>query len=357
MTGAGRSALWLTTNPGLEAVAAEELAERVRAAGLDAAVEWVRDVVRGRALLRSTLPVAELLAMARRLRSVHHLVRPVAEVALPAGAELKTIARALRETPITEMAGAPPFRITAKRRGAHAFNSLEVARVAGAAVIEATGAPVDLENPVVEVRVDVIDELCVIGVQHTRTALSLRHARPYRQRVSLKPNVAYAMLRLAALDRPPAAVADPFCGAGTIMLEAADLFPETELWAGDWDARAVAGTRANLAAAGVLGRSHVRHMDALRMRRTLPPAGIDLVVANPPFGRRLGRGVKFHGFFRRWLDEARAVVRPGGRIAVLTAKRRAFEAAVRRKSGLRLRHHRVVETSGLFPGIFVVDRL
>merc|ERR1711937_583702 len=49
-----------------------------------------------------------------------------------------------------------------------------------------------------------------------------RHFARYRNAVTVKTNLAYAMVRLANLQ-PGNTLLDPFCGSGTLLLEALEM--------------------------------------------------------------------------------------------------------------------------------------
>ena len=351
------SELAVTTNPGLESLVLDELRDRLAETGGEAeALAELSGAMRGRVHMRYAGERETLLRAARRLRSAHHLLRPVASFPLTPGRELADVEAGLAEADVVEMVGGPAFRITSERQGSHAFTSHDLQRVAGAVVAERYEAPVDLEGFAVEVTVDVVDQWCAVAVRHTHDALSRRHPQRYLPRVSLKPNVAYALVRLAELPPDTGAVLDPFAGSGTVLLEAGAVLPQAQLWGGDWDPRSVAGARANLAAWDLADRAHMTELDARHMSEALTAGPFDAIITNPPFGRRLGKGVSFAGFYARILAEAHAVLRPGGRLALLVGKRGAFHVALERTGGFRIRHTRVIDVSRLFPAIYILER-
>ena len=89
--------------------------------------------------------------------------------------------------------------MTTKRNGRHEFTSIDVQRVAGAALGRHYDCAVDLQHPDVNVRVDVYDRICLVGLQLTRRALSKCYRRRFQPRTALKAPVAYALLQWARL--------------------------------------------------------------------------------------------------------------------------------------------------------------
>ena len=327
----------------------------------------------GRALRRSGGQVAgeadcsagELLAVAGRMRSIYHVLQELARFRLDepvaAADPLERIRRELREREIPQLREAASFRVSCNRGGRHPFGSLEVQREAGAILRDRYGTRVDLEGYQLEVRVDILESDCRLRLQLTRGGLDRRFRRIYQPRVTLKTPVAWALLRLARLEALPAAaprrLLDPFCGSGTIPIEAALLRPELEIMAGDRDPAAVEGTRRNAGGAGVGGRVEARLMDARDLGDLFPEGHFGAIVTDPPFGVRAGQSIDFADLYRKLVAGAHRVLAPNGRMALLVGRRRrAFTRAVFEHGGFSIRHARNVETSGIFPMLFVLER-
>lgn len=349
--------LHFTTNPGLEDIAAEEFAAQLQDAGLAGADLQLRPWdLAGHVLARHPGSFAELWPLLSQMRSIHHLLRPLHSFSLPPTEPLAAIQEHLREVEISGLLEARSFRVTTQRTGSHGFSSLDVQREAGAVLVERCGRPVDLDDPGLEVRVDVHGQTCLVGLQLTPAALSKRHPRPYLPRATLRANVAYALLHLARLTGEPGALLDPFCGSGTILLEAATVVPQLELYGSDLDPRAVEGARRNLQVAGLADLVHLQQADACRLCQVYPGARFRAIVTNPPYGVRLGLHLDFSSFYRVFLEQAMEVLAPGGRLVLLVWKHAVFGRMLHRLAGFRVLHQRVVETGGIFPRVFVLER-
>lgn len=117
------------------------------------------------------------------------------------------------------------FAVRAKRYGEHRFTSMDVADRVGQAVIDRIRSrrgdrlPVDLDEPEVIVRVMLRGERLTVSLDTTGRSLHRRGYRRNRHPAPLNPTVAHALLRLAGWSGE--ALLDPFCGAGTIPIEAA----------------------------------------------------------------------------------------------------------------------------------------
>lgn len=351
------SRLTLTTNPGLEDVVTAEIGERAADVGLDrAALAFPDSGVGGRVRVDLPLTAAGVRTLALSLRSIHHVLRHVMTFPLPTAGALDEVYRRLYALDWPELDSTTPFRVTSARHGQHDFTSQQLQAAAGAALQARTGAPVDLQGYAVNVQVDAVGELCTVGVRWTERPLGLRFERPFNRRVALKPPVAYALLRLAAGDRSPRRLLDPFCGTGTILLEAGELLPALELVGSDVSRACVDGAARNLERAGRAQRARLLHGDARQLALQHPPESFDLIATNPPYGRKLGRGIRFARFYGDLLAAARAVAVPGARLGLLVGKRGAFRVALQRTGGWRLRHVRIVDMNRVHAGLFVLER-
>jgi len=356
---AAHTPLLFTVNMGLEDVVVNEFRERAEAAGLD--VTDTDDApfgLQSYALAEVKADPETALDVARQMRSVHHVLAPLYTFTLPENGDtaLQVIHDTVESLDVAAMEDADTFRATTVRQGTHDFSSMDVQRVAGGGLDAHYNAAVDLEDYDVEVRVDVHDDRCLVSTQHTREALSRRQLEGYQPRAALKANVAYALLRLAHLDAPPDVLLDPFCGSGTILLEAADLWPETQCYGNDWDEEAVAGARKNVERAGLTDRITIREGDVWHLAERFEDVTADLIVTNPPFGVRMASSMDFFPFYRRVLGQMAEVLRPGGTVVMLVLRQGPFNAALDESDAFISRHVRAIEIGGLYPYVFVLER-
>ena len=205
-------------------------------------------------------------------------------------------------------------------------------------------------------------DVCTISAD---TSGALLHRRGYRLavgRAPLRETLAAAMLRGAAWD-PATPLLDPMCGSGTIAIEAAMLarriapglhrrfaaeqWPTSDpaVWeaaraaaraeilpqapapivASDRDAGAIANATANAARAGVA--ADITFRCAPLSALTWPEGAGGLLLANPPYGVRVGETQGLRDLFARLGQLVRAHG-AGWRVALLSADRR-LEGAVR----------------------------
>lgn len=349
--------LRFTSNLGIEDIVEQEFRDRATAAGCQVSnIEQKPFSLDGQLLVESQAPPQQLYEVAFQMRSVFHLMHHRYEFSMIGSELLDTIYQELLHLDIPEMESATAFRVTTQRSGQHLFNSMEVQQVAGAALVERYGTTVDLENYDLNVRVDVFNRLCLVSIQLTDTALDQRKPQAWQPRVTIKTTMAYAMLQLCQLE-PQGRLLDPFCGSGTILVEAATLYPELELYGSDRFPGAIAGAKANLEAAGLSERAQIQNLDARTLAEGYPPNYFHGIVTNPPFGIHLGAKLDFFGLFLRLIRGAEIVLQPNCRLVILVGKGKgAFKKVIRRSETFEIDQQRVVETGDIYPHLFVCQR-
>ena len=251
-------------------------------------------------------------------------------------------------------------------------------RVAGA-IADRLGAPPvvqagseEAETPLAQlVLVRLLRDQCTISLDSSGALLHQRGYRLASAKAPLRETLAAGMLLAAGWDNT-APLLDPFCGSGTIAIEAALLagrlapgrnrrfafmdWPDydAELWeqllaaaqaeaeqagppaiiqASDRDAGAVAAAQENAARAGVAGAIEItqRAVSAIA-----PPAGPGWVVTNPPYGVRLAEHGDLRNLYAQFGNTLRARC-PGWQVAFLSADPR-----LQRSTGLAFDEARAV---------------
>lgn len=368
------------TNPGLEDVLASEARTRLSGRrGWEGLTVEPRPADRtGWVALRTEAGVAPDPAVFHELRTTYEVVHVTAEAELPPGSMADGAAFCAAVAAVADRARLPDIppeaaiAVRCRRVGDHPVGSPEVERAVGTVVVRRLGNPVRLKTPDVIVRADLDGGRMTIGAVVAGPELDRRYAWIYRPRVTLSTVVAAAVLYLLEDPRwgtyppdghavlpptPDGAILDPFCGSGTVALEAAAI-SGSPVFASDLSREAVAGTRANVAVNGFGGRVAVRQQDATRLAAAYQSCGITRVACNPPFGVRLGRRIDYHAFYRDLLAGAAAVVPPGGRLALLASRRRGrFNRVVRESPDWHLAAAHLIEIGGVYPAIFVLQRL
>lgn len=199
---------------------------------------------------------------------------------------------------------------------------------------------VDRGEPDLRIHLHLSDGLTTLSLDSTGEQLSHRGYRPRGGPAPLAENLAAGVLLLAGYDGTEPLL-DPLCGTGTIAVEAALIATRTppglrrefafERWsvhdlelfqevtrvashehrdapapivARDRDDRAVQAARRNLKAAWMNRWVEVERRDALDLE--LPWSGGGVIVANPPYGKRLGDVKRLRGFYKRLGDQLKS---------------------------------------------------
>ena len=327
--------LFLAAPPGLELQLLEEARER----GFDApvAVPGGVEVAGGwAAAMRANLHLAVASRVLARLASF----RAVHPAQLDKRARKVDWRAALRAD--------VPVRIEATSRRSRVYHAgAVVSRIAGA--VEAVGIPVRPDaDDAVRLVVRLEDDLCTISVDTSGAPLHRRGSKQAVGKAPIRDTMAAGLLRAAGWDGT-SPVVDPMCGSGTFVLEAvaraADLPPgrgrsfaferlarfDAASWdamrrvdgavpkavfaGSDRDAGAVAAAAGNAARAGVAGWTR---FDRHAVSDAAPPEGPPgLVIVNPPYGGRVGKGPLFglYAAFGRTMRERFA----GWRVAMVTS--------------------------------------
>ncbi len=193
---------------------------------------------------------------------------------------------------------------------------------------------VNTKNPEVRIHVFLTDQQATIYLDTSGEALYLRGHKLAKVGAPLKENLAAGILSLSGWQ-PGTPLLDPMCGSGTFLLEAAQMALDDapglsrepgefgfeqlksfdaglwrnlqraaaerrreattlQLFGSDIDADAVARTRQNLAGAGLDGLVTLERADLLARSA---PADSGVMVANPPYGERLGSEEELAAFY------------------------------------------------------------
>lgn len=365
--------IYVTTAPGLEDVSAEE----VESFGFK-----VKEVRRGKGrvfLEGDELTVVKLNYLARTVERVLILLR------FERFESLDDIYRIVRDIDFSFIKPDQSFAIRPSRVGEHDFTSLDVGRVAGQAVIdsyvESRGVrlKVNLDEPDVIIRVDVINDEIYVGLDTTGDyALHRRGYRIYDHPAPLNPVIASALVMLSQWKCDEILI-DPMCGSGTILIESAMMcrnippqklredFQFTRIWGyellervkrevfeNDVDLNLVGierfrkhliGARMNSDRAGVLDTIDYVQGDATRL--CLKKG--DVIVTNPPYGLRIARKGMIEKLYEGFLESASFA----SRLVVITAEHKILREKAERL-GYRIEEERWVRYGGLNTKVFVL---
>jgi len=179
-----------------------------------------------------------------------------------------------------------------------------------------------------------------------------------RAPASTTPVIAAVMIRLAKIE-PGHTLLDPFCGAGTLLVEALR-GPAGHLLGADHDRRWIQATGRNLE----LARERIDRTDSAATpitlwrgdARHLPlrDGSVDRIVSNLPFGKRVGSHRHNLTLYPDVLREYARVLTRSGRAVLLTEDKRLFAQSVQRTRGIRVIKEIEFATGGAHPSAYVI---
>jgi hypothetical protein len=179
--------------------------------------------------------------------------------------------------------------------------------------------------------------------------LTQRFGELLRTPASTNPVVAAVMIRLAKIE-PGQLVVDPFCGAGTLLVYAAEMARPGRLVGLDTQSRWLRMAAENLTRRGHPGglvRADAAHIP-------MGTGTVHRVVANLPFGKRVGSHRVNAQLYPAALAEIARVLPGGGRAVLLTDDKRLFRETVQRTRLVRVVKEIVLERGGLHPSAYVL---
>jgi tRNA (guanine6-N2)-methyltransferase len=212
------------------------------------------------------------------------------------------------------------FDVVASIEGRRSYNRFAVERSIGLAigpVLGATFAERDGDSPAgadsdFTVRAFIRRDQATIAVRLGRRPL---HRRPYK--VSTSPGTLHppAAAALVAIGAPSAGtLADPFCGDGTIPIEAALARPQLHVIGSDIDPVRVRNARENAGRAGVA--VDVRLADAAAFAGSV--SDVTAIVTNPPWNQAVSASGQLRASGLEFLDFFAAGLRPDGVVCCVT---------------------------------------
>jgi predicted RNA methylase len=175
-----------------------------------------------------------------------------------------------------------------------------------------------------------------------------------RAPASTNPVIAAVMVRLAKVE-PGQTLLDPCCGAGTLMVAAAEQTDAAQLIASDHDRHWSGVTATNLSRRALPATAPVTTVLRADMRALpLADTSIDRIVANLPFGKRVGSHAGNVELYPKVLSELARLLPRKGRAVLLTEDKRLFTQSVQRTRGIRVIKEITFTTGGAHPSAYVV---
>ncbi|MCI0642684.1 MAG: RNA methyltransferase [Gemmataceae bacterium] len=359
-------ALYAMVHPGLEAIAAEEIAEtlggEVKKSGLGIVVFRLADIDRDVLNLRTTEDVfllawgtdelsyraVDLERMRRwtdkdadwaRLLQIHHGIRPKPK-------------------------GRPTYRLVVQKSGTHAYRRVDARKALARGLTGKLPASWNHaeENAAVEIWLTIQGATAICGLRLSDRSMRHRTYKVEHFPASLRPTLAAAMVRLADL-KPMQTILDPLCGAGTILAEAALATRGRHLhsvggegshslpspWGRGVGGEGPGGWNLTLLGGDIEPRhvhfaeANLRKLASVQLStwdaRDLPLEGasVDRIICNPPFGKQLSSPGEIGPLYRALVREWDRALKKRGRVVVLVAEASEIKGAAQSAGWRQLR--------------------
>lgn len=290
----------------------------------------------------------QLTRLRRDLRGIHELIATSDSF----GAAVNDYLR------IRRFSAPPSYRVISRQYGKFEYSRKDLTATVWRSLKQRypRWTPV-ADDAQIEVWANLLGSQLLIGMRLSDRTMRHRFERKVELPAALRPSVAAAMVFLT--DPEPGDVfLDPMAGSGTILYERMQAGPFARLLGGDIDQERVDAARKNVRGSrkkpGPNDRQpDIRQWDARQL--PLEDASIDKVATNLPFGKQLRGSETPAKLYPAVLAELQRVVRPGGRIVLLSSEYDLIKEEVRKLPRLTITTGYSVAVLGVWGRIYIID--
>jgi hypothetical protein len=218
------------------------------------------------------------------------------------------------------------FRVVARMSGLQEFRRAEFKRAVERGISERSDRSwlcVD-EGGDVEFWASLLDDELLLTLRLSDQSMRQRDYKAAHIPGSLRPAVAAAM---GLLSEPSSddLVLDPFCGAGTILIERAHLARYQSLIGGDSDENALNAARSNIGSRYKPIELNIWNAASI----PLPDRSVSRIITNLPWGMQHGSHAENRRLYPQVFAEFTRLIRDGGRIVLLSGETRLMNELLR----------------------------
>jgi tRNA (guanine6-N2)-methyltransferase len=245
------------------------------------------------------------------------------------------------------------FRVVARQIGETAYRRVDAQIAVEKAILNRSDHRWALaEENAIEFWLTLVQNEAIIALRLTDETMRHRKYKIEHMPASLRPTAAAAMVWLTR-PRDNDVFLDPMCGAGTILIERAQAGRYAQLYGGD-----IRGEALKIASNNIGTRYQpieLKKWDA----KSLPidESSIDAAAINLPFGGQIGSTQENQSLYPAVMREMTRVLRSGSRLVLLTSDRRSMGEALNRASQFQQLQQFPVQVLGKFATIYVLQRV
>lgn len=266
------------------------------------------------------------------------------------------------------------IRVDCVREGEHSFNAMDVEAEYGASLLESAGASgicASMKNPEKVFYVHITGSEGYAGIDITRSDLSKREYKLFTSSGTIKGNLAYSLIRLSGFSRKMLLL-DPFCGSGTIAIEAAMYISKmsprhyqktfskeytdnrifcqldkltsirsSAVLAMDKELRHIKSCQKNAKVAGVDKAIQFSRCDVEWVDTKLSRSSVDRIVTNPPQESKNTDLKELEKTYNEFFYQAKYVLKPAGSICVLCVKTDMIKSIAEKNSFKAVNIHEI----------------
>ncbi len=242
-----------------------------------------------------------------------------------------------------------PFRVICRMSGQRNFQKRDLQQVVEKVFIN-RGWQLTRSESGMDILVELHGGDAYISIRISKQFWGERIKKQTRIAHSIKSTIAYGMVALSQ-PHPNDVFLDPMCGAGTILLERAYSGRYRYLIGGDIATESLDATKVNF------GRQHQPRQFFQWEAQKLPiqPNAVDKIVCNMTINTGTREAVsEISNFLGNALHQFENVLKPRGRMVLLTLDPLQLDKRIRQHNNLRVRQKVNVDVSGKRGRIFVI---
>ena len=306
--------------------------------------------------LRTTEDVFSQIAYAENLTRLRRDLRTIGELVEKSEGVGRAVNDYLR---IRRFSAPPTYRVISRQYGRFEYTRKDLT----ATIWRSLKARYPRWTPVaddaqVEFWANELGSQFLLGARLSDRTMRHRFERKVELPAALRPSVAAAMVLLTE-PKPDDVFLDPMAGSGTILYERMQAGPYARILGGDIEPERVDAARKNVRGGrkkpgpDTPSAPDIRQWDARKL--PLDDASIDKVACNLPFGKQLRASENPAKLYPPVLAELERVVRPGGRIVLLSSEYDLVKETVRQRPRLKITTGYSIAVLGTWGRIYIID--